>query len=210
MQKLERTNVNAPNCLAEYKHGRDHWNEVSSEHKQQIRAQLEKMQGFRCAYCEGALDERNQHIEHFRSRALFQQLTFQWSNLYWSCNQLDSCGHYKDNKAGEYSSDDLIDPCFDDPDKFFRFRSDGTISVRTGLAEVDLRKAEETLRVFNLHPKFGRLRNMRQSAVSSYIHQVNNLPEMSKTDLRYLLEGELAATANLPFSTAIRHVLTEP
>jgi hypothetical protein len=56
-------------------------------------------------------------------------------SLYWSCDQKDSCGHYKDCCAGAYNVNDLIDPCVDNPDAFFRFRTEGTINVRSGLGE---------------------------------------------------------------------------
>jgi uncharacterized protein (TIGR02646 family) len=210
MRKLDRASVYAPSCLAEYKQSGSQWMAVSHEHRAEIRTKLEQMQGLRCAYCECALDERNQHIEHFRPINAFPNCTFQWSNLYWSCNQSDSCGHYKDNKkkVGVYNSDDLIEPCMDDPDSFFRFRSDGTISVRVGLSEVDMHKAQETLRVFNLQPTSGRLRNMRKEAVSGYISIVVDCDDFSEMELQSILLQELTAISCLPFSTAIRHVLT--
>jgi uncharacterized protein (TIGR02646 family) len=153
-----------------------------------------------------------QHIEHFRRRAQghFPQLTFVWSNLYWSCDQQDSCGHYKDHGAGPYNVNELIDPGVDDPDVFFRFRSDGSISVRYGLQASDIHRAEETLRVFNLHPQWGRLRNMRKAAVSGYVSMIDEAAGFTANELRDLFMEELAVAASLPFFTAIRHVLTEP
>jgi hypothetical protein len=130
--------------------------------------------------------------------------------LYWSCDQTDSCGHYKDRGAGPYLVNDLIEPCVHDPDKYFRFRTDGTISVRSGLSELDNNRAEETLRVFNLNPTWGRLRNMRKTAVSGYVSMIVGCDGFSIAELQELLANELAQAAALPFSTAIRHVLTEP
>ena len=82
----------------------------------------------------GHLDALGQHIEHFRRKKHFPELTFTWANLYWSCDQTDSCGHYKDHGAGAYNVNDLVELCIDDPDEFFRFRADGTISIRPGLS----------------------------------------------------------------------------
>jgi len=100
MRRLDRAAVPSPPCLANYLPGRDKWDDVNNEDRIQIRVRLEQMQGRRCAYCEGALDALGQHIEHFRRKHHFQALTFEWSNLYWSCDQKDSCGHYKDHGAG--------------------------------------------------------------------------------------------------------------
>jgi uncharacterized protein (TIGR02646 family) len=167
------------------------------------------MQGRRCAYCEGPLDSLGQHIEHFRRKRRFPHLTFEWANLYWSCDQPDSCGHYKDHGAGDYNIADLLEPCIDNPDRYFRFRFDGTISIRSDLSERESFRASETLRVFNLHPQWGRLRNMRKAAVARYISLVDPEAGLTDKELQQLFSYELAETANSPFSTAIRHVLTE-
>jgi uncharacterized protein (TIGR02646 family) len=168
------------------------------------------MQGRRCAYCEGPLDTLGWHIEHFRRRHSFPNLTFAWPNLYCSCNQTDSCGHYKENGAGPYVVDDLIEPCIEDPDKYFRFRSDGTISIRVGLTANEQHKAKETLRVLNLNPKRGRLRNMRKRAVSGYVFMTDPGAGFSAEEWREFFREELQHALVEPFYTAIRHVLTEP
>jgi uncharacterized protein (TIGR02646 family) len=207
MRKLNRDAVEVPVCLAELSPGVHSWDDVKN--KAEIRAGLELMQGRRCAYCEGSLDALGQHIDHFRRRHHSPELTFNWNNLYWSCYQPDSCGRYKDHDAWPYNVDDLIDPCVEDPDSFFRFRSDGTISVRPGLSTLAKHKAEETLRVFNLNPTWGRLRTMRKAVLSSYLYMVDDASGFALTELQDIFKDELAATEHLPFSTAIRHVLTE-
>lgn len=211
MRKLDRTVCPAPACLGGYTHGVHTWDNVSSIHKGQIRAQLEAMQGRRCAYCEGSIDSLGQHIEHFRRKKHHPALTFDWSNLFWSCDQTDSCGHFKDRGAGPYNVADLIDPCADDPDDFFIFWSDGTIGVRSGLSAQEQHRANETLRVFSLHPHWGRLRNMRKSAVAQYVNYAADASAdgFSDDDIRELIAGELQAARGLPFYTTIRHVLTE-
>jgi len=207
MHKLDRTSVEAPPCLANYRHGENTWDDVKDD-KAQIHVQLERLQGRRCAYCEGSLDDLGQHIDHLRQRRAFPKLTFQWPNLYWSCLADDSCGRYKDHEAGPYEHDDLIDPCVDDPDRFFRFRADGGIEVRSGLSARDQHRAKETLRVFNLNPQFGRLRKMRKSAVDGFVYLVDGCDDYSVSELGDIFEAELAATAHLPFFTVVRHVLT--
>jgi uncharacterized protein (TIGR02646 family) len=210
MHKLNRNGVASPACLANYQHPAQNWDDVGTPDKNEIRAQLELMQGRRCAYCEGPLDALGQHIEHFRRKKHFPDFTFTWANLYWSCDQTYSCDHYKDRGAGAYNVNDLIEPCVDDPDQFFRFRSDGTISVRQGLPAAARHKAEETLRVFNLNPKWGRLRNMRKAALSTYVSLVDSDLGYSVNDLQEFFSDELSQAVMQPFYSAIRHVLTEP
>ena len=78
MRKLDRTVVAAPACLVAYSHPAQPWDAVTATDKEQVRLQLELLQGRRCAYCEGDIDTLGQHIEHFRRKAQFPQLTFDW------------------------------------------------------------------------------------------------------------------------------------
>lgn len=100
MHKLNRDAVAAPVCLANFQHPPQIWDDMKSHEKTEIRLQLEQLQGRCCAYCEGSLDALGNHIEHFRRKKEFPHFTFVWTNLYWSCDQADSCGHYKDHGAG--------------------------------------------------------------------------------------------------------------
>lgn len=211
MRQLNRAAVLEPPCLVTYNHGAQTWGDVTAPDRQQIHVGLEQMQGRRCAYCEGGIDDLGQHIEHFRRRRDYLALTFDWSNLFWSCDQTDSCGHFKDNGAGAYDPAELVNPCEDDPDRFFVFRADGTIGVRNGLSAPEEHRARETLRVFSLNPQWGRLRNMRQAAVSGYVDSANDAFDAGLTpaDIRTYFAQELQAACDLPFYTAIRHVLTE-
>lgn len=209
MRKLARAIATVPCCLASYTHGRNTWRDVSDDDREQLHASLEQMQGRCCAYCEGSLDDLGQHIEHFRSRSRFVTLTFTWSNLYWSCSQTDSCGQFKDSGAGSYDPNNLLDPCVYDPSMFLRFHSDGTVRVRLGLSPRDDHRARETLRVFNLHENFGRLRNMRKQAASAYLSTVDELATWSEAERRSYAQQEILATASQPFSTVVRHMFED-
>lgn len=210
MHKLQRGQV--PACLANYQHGQNNWSDVSSAEKSTIWIELEAMQGQRCAYCEADISHAQKHIEHFRQKGRDATVTFLWSNLFGSCNREDSCGKYKD-KCDVYSPTDLIKPDVDDPEHFFIFVSDGTIAVRAQLSAADQHRATETLRIFNLDALNGPLRRMRQQAAVGYIQTSEELcalaVEYAQEEWQPLLDSELSATALLPFSTAIKHVLTQ-
>ena len=212
MRKLDRTAAPPPASLAHYKHGANTWNDLLPEHKEQIWAQLDQMQRRLCAYCEGSLDE-GQHIEHFRRKSLHPRLTFAWVNLFGSCNREECCGHFKDTGGSPYNPDDLINPCDDDPDDFFRFYSDGTIRVRDGLSPTHQRRATETLRVFNLQAEHGRLRALRRQAFVGYEALEGSIVEallgFSEADRRDFIREEIQRTADEPFSTVIRHLFQD-
>ncbi|MGZ8218354.1 retron Ec78 anti-phage system effector HNH endonuclease PtuB [Methylomagnum sp.] len=203
MRKLER-DPNGPRCLKRYRHGRDQWDQVTSEEKAAIWEKLDAMQGRRCAYCEDAIKDGERHIEHFRQCFSYRQGTFDWANLFGSCNRENSCGKHKD-RCGTYDPAALIKPDVDDPEHFFLFVSDGTIAIRADLSDAEeRRRAEETLRIFNLN---GPLRHKRWQAVAKYVQISDEISELPKDERGPFLESELAETAHLPFATAIKHTL---
>ncbi len=212
MHKLDRTPIQAPNCLGQFRHGTHNWDSLDFDERQEIRDSLEQFQGRRCAYCEASLDERGQHIEHFRSRGDFPTLIFTWENLFWSCDDLYHCGRFKDNGAGPYNVNDLINPADEDPEHFLRFSSDGTIRPRSGLTAAELHRANETLRVFNLDSTRGPLRYMRKNACMEYVTIGDDIAAIAQQspleEVKSYLEMEIAATRHLPFASAIKHTLS--
>ncbi len=105
----------------------------------------------------------------------------------------------------------------DDPDDFFHFVSDGTIRVKNGLAQNKVKRAEETLRIFNLDQKHGQLRARRKEAVRPFLETALALLELSEEedcDPRKLCEfycEVLSEARGTEFYTAIRHsLLPEP
>lgn len=212
MHRLDRASAPTPTCLAKYRHGANTWKDVSTADKAGIRQCLQVMQGPRCAYCEAPVDQHGYHIEHFRRKSMFQNLTFVWDNLLLCCGRDDCCGHHKDRAGWPYNPDDLVNPTLDDPDDFFYFRESGMVDVRSGCDEEQSHRANETLRVLNLnHP--GRLRPMRARQLQWYkntdpdvFDQLMDLPEEDRRE--YVVE-ELSATAGQPFCTIIRHFLQD-
>ena len=219
MRKLYRDSVEPPACLSRFRPGTDPWEKLSkSQARAEVLAHLEKLQGRRCAYCEGPLDKLGEHVEHFRPRGYhrFVHLTFEWRNLFWSCDQLDSCGRHKDADKVRRTYDldaifdVILDPSRDDPDDYFHFLPDGTIQVRESLSEKQKSRAFETLRIFNLDADFGRLRSMRQRAVEAYRAASFGIEEelkaLSREDREAFIREEVSSTAGDPFSTTIRHL----
>lgn len=212
MHRLDRNAATRPTCLSKYRHGRDTWNDVSSADRQEIRDCLREMQGHRCGYCEASVDDFGHHIEHFRRKSIFPQLTFTWDNLLLCCGKDDCCGHYKDNNGWPYDPETLVNPTVDEPDDFFYFRESGVIDVRSGCDDARAHRARETLRVLNLN-HWGRLRPMRARQLQWYKDMdpdvFDQLMALEEEDRRAYIAEELNATAGEPFCTIIRHFLQD-
>lgn len=209
MHKLNRPL--APACLGRFRHGRDNWGDLRHSDRADIWASLDQMQQRRCAYCERPIrrNERSDaHIEHFRQRSRHSQGTFDWQNLFGSCNNADSCGKHKD--AQHYDSRHLIKMDDEDPDNFLRFLPDGQVVAAENLVETELIRAEETIRVFNLN---GPLKQIRRVNVMGYLDEAEEIAlfaeEFDESDWRPILEDRLNRIAGLPFETAIRHVFKQ-
>lgn len=224
MRFLDRSQAPAPTCLASFDHRHHTWDDVTAADRAAIRAGLTALHGRRCAYCEGSLDQLDEHIEHLCQRSRHPNRTFDWANLFLSCTRMDSCGKHKDtcgqsnaacadhaNHCHAYECKNLIDPGREEPERFFRFLSDGSIVLRSGLSDDDAFRARETLRVFSLDARHGRLRKMRARAVSGHQQTIADLGEyaaaLPASDWLPFLKQELAAARDQPFSTAIKHAL---
>lgn len=211
MRKLDRASVPVPECLQNIPEG---WvfDDLRGAEKDQIRACLRLLQKSCCSYCERRTGEnpKDGHIEHFRKQADHPNLTLAWDNLFWSCNDENTCGKHKDSctrQSGAHASfdvNDLIDPSNIDPDNFFIFVSDGSVAIKDEIAEAQKRIANETLRVFNLAGS-AYLRKAREDAVNPYKDTIDWLLKSAPHLLVDYIESEKEKVGSAPFSTAIKH-----
>lgn len=222
MHKLDRTGIEAPQCLENYDYQAQNWDQFGGACKKQLRQRLEVMQGqpvpgedgqpvawinIRCAYCEVVLCA-DSHIEHFRRKRYFKELTFAWHNLFLSCDDEFHCGHFKDRRDHQpYNPDLLIKPDEDDPDHFLFFHSSGEVRPRFGLSAADEVRAKETIRVFGLYEPT--LMGLRKKAVDdyrkrNYFDEVLSWPDEL---ISLYIEEEIEITRWAPHSTAIKHFL---
>lgn len=203
-----------PDCLNKYRHGRDNWETLRSnpEDVVQVRQVLDAMQEGMCAYCEAALGDA-WHIEHFwpkeASGGQHRRKTFDWHNLFGSCNRKHTCGTHKDEDGKPYNPVDVIDPCRENPDNFLFFAQDGTVQPIVGLANPALRRAQETIRVFNLNAPV--LRQQRAQVVRTLLNSEPDVVEILAQcvpDERWAwVQDLLGDYCNGGFMTPIRHLL---
>lgn len=151
MRKLERSD--APRCLSSYKHGRDKWDRSSPDAncRNQIWQQLNTMQNGFCAYCERSIERGKAHIEHFFRRHEEPKRTFDWTNIFGSCHEHETCGNYKDNKAKNIDLKKVCKPDEVNPANFLEFLPNGKVQPRLGLVGREKEIAENTINVFHLN-----------------------------------------------------------
>lgn len=210
-------NPNGPLVLADFDYNIHDWKAFKKRHKKLVWVGLVEMQGKRCAYCERKVDIHNsddKHIEHFLRRCRHRHLTFEWSNLFGSCAESNHCGFYKDEQ--DYEEQDLIKADEDNPEHYFHFAINGNMDIRDGLSRVEQRKAEVTIRVFNLNGEKGGVKTERINAIEetwSLISKIISTAEefieegLYDDSIRSELRDEYYKEVDpRPFSTALRDV----
>lgn len=205
MRKLNR---HPSNCLVGLIPGQNDWMEAP---KDDIWIELDKMQSGYCAYCECHL--KRKHIEHFKTRTAHPQEIFSWANIFGSCGDSSKtggwghCGIYKDAGAGKYNISELIKPDVDDPNNYLLFLTSGLVIAHPSLTGAALRKAEETIRVFNLNGGSA-LINSRRNVIRAIQKEIDELYQMQDElgeDWSSFLDDALTNVCGKEFQTALEH-----
>jgi hypothetical protein len=165
-----------------------------------IKAVLQHLFHGKCAYCESKYQATQpMDVEHWRPKSVYWFLAAEWSNLYPSCidcnrqrshvvplpdgsNEIlllgkldqfpiDNVAPARDRTALAQEKPLLLDPCNDDPEKFFEFSKQGVVRPKSA----DLR-SETSIRVYALN-RMGLVlaRYERQLLVGKHIHRIRQL-----------------------------------
>jgi len=202
------TRGSPPLCLSELIPGQADWMDAP---KEEIWAELDQMQNGFCAYCECRL--KRKHIEHFKTRTTYPQDTFNWDNIFGSCGDSSKsggwrrCGIYKDNGAGSYKITEVIKPDVENPNDFLLFLTSGKVVPKPSLTGIALKKAEETIRVFNFNAD-STLFNSRKNAILAIKQEIDDLYQMQdelKDDWVTFLDDSLDGVQGEEFQTALEH-----
>lgn len=214
MHRLEKNCVATPLCVAGPPLDAE-YGDLTSTQRAEIRAALLTVQGHRCAYCERRTGDHRKydgHIEHFHRQTDRPDLALSWDNLYWSCNDERTCGKHKDRCIGEsgdqrrFDTADVVNPGLDDPEEYLHFVSDGEVVPRNEIQGTARRRAEETIRVFQLNES-AYLKRSRQDAVRPFLGAIEILLDSEPEILERYVRKELARSFDAPHSTAIKHLL---
>jgi len=160
------------------KHKPQNWNSLAPVIRITTRKYiLENEQFNQCAYTELPLKYKNNnsHIEHLKRKdsAFFPELTFEWSNLFVSCNFDDFGGKYKDMTylKGKSRKDNelILNVSLENPSAFFDLKEYGELTIKEGLNANEKMKAKITIDAFNLnHPSLTSRRRDTMRSVTEY------------------------------------------
>ena len=187
------------------------WGDIDPHVRAATREALESMQTREghvfCAYCEGEIHDSHGHIEHLAPRARFPERTFEWTNLFLSCDAGMHCGRYKDKHDRSYEPDEVIHPDADEPDNFFFFSSTGDCEIRAGLSPTDRKRAELTLRVLNLnHEDLRRVRaNIGKQLMSMNLDSLSDFEDFEPDEVKEFFDFVVNQFADKPYSSVARH-----
>lgn len=218
MRKLTRP-IKPPRCILRAQDaGSTNWQRLRGKDRREIWVKLNEMQHRICAYCERAFSEDDSHIEHLYPRAKYEGLTFEWKNLFGSCNSQYSCGIYKDSTKNPHQVDHelLIKPDQDDPTYYFRYYKNGRMSIRPRLSDAEYLVARETILAFNLNHRT--LVSLRQHHLSPLVQLEEEFilwcdlceehPEM-EVDLAAEIRSLLIEQVDTPFQSIKQHYIRE-
>ncbi len=169
----------------------------------QIKETLTRMFSGKCCYCESRISHVDYgHIEHFRPKSCFPELTFEWSNLFLACGICNGTGF----KGASFPTADqggpLLDPCHDEPSEHLRFEFD----PRTMLASVygANPRGETTARLLGLNRP--ELRAYR----SQQVLKLQVLQRFAASDQQAATLLAEAVSDNAEYAAFARALLAEP
>ena len=150
----------APACLDSAEKKGWSWEEfVTNDHEgyQMCREQANFEQQSVCAYTELPLDVARVtvHFDHYRKKSIYTKLRFKWDNLFAAVKDNRFGADHKDgivngsNHNQVYAS--ILSPLTANLQEYFHYSTSGEIEPSLSLSEENQKKAEETIRVFNLN-----------------------------------------------------------
>jgi uncharacterized protein (TIGR02646 family) len=101
-----------------------------------------------CSYCERPISDESMHVEHIKPKNKYTQLETQWINFLVSCQRCNG----KDNKSDKIPKLNLTHfPTINNTFKSFVYHDDGRVSVNSALIGIEKNKANQLLKLVNLH-----------------------------------------------------------
>lgn len=103
---------------------------LQNPQKSVLKQALLREQGHLCCYCNGPVEDRDSHIEHFRPQSLFPELELDYANLHVSCqsNQARGLALHCGMAKGEWFDSQLtLSPLADDIEQRLRYSDDGHV-----------------------------------------------------------------------------------
>ena len=186
------------------------WKSFNRNVKNDVYQSILYEQGYICCYCGIHISRKRCHIEHYRPKSKYTDLTFTYRNLISSCQGEDEqrptkpvhCGH---KKGGWFDENLMISPLDPNCNKYFRYTGAGEI-LPTEDPEHQA-AAETTIRMLALD--INKLKKMRRKVVDGVIQATDGLSEKEIKQLAeaYLERDETESYA--PFWATIDYVMRQ-
>ncbi len=125
------------------------WNNFQKPEKVIVHQALLNEQGYICCYCEQRLNKTTSHIEHFRPRETYPDLTLIYNNFLCSCpgwkqgKSTDPQEHCGASKANWFDEKLMVSPLNPDCEKYFQYTAIG--EIRPNYAAPESKAAEATI-----------------------------------------------------------------
>lgn len=176
------------------------WSEfVESRHAEylKVRAQGIAEQQNECAYTGmwiGEGTKENLHLDHFRKRAIYPKLTFEWDNIYAAVKSNSYGADFKDGKVNGENAEEIyksiLSPNVNGLQRYFWFQTDGKMIPSPELSEAERKMAKATIVIFNLNHKS--LKDKRYGVMAT----IRSLSQLDEKTIR-----ECIASAGFSFVT---------
>ena len=119
-------------------------NAVNKYRHAQIKDALETLFHGKCAYWESKIKHvAYPHIEHYRPKSKFPELTFDWENLLLACGVCNSAEYKGDNFPEASENGPYINPCNDSPEEHFQFIYDAKAKLANVYGKTERGRATE-------------------------------------------------------------------
>ena len=174
-------------------------------HKE-VKEKLSSMFHGKCAYCESKITHvEHGHIEHYRPKGKFPELTFAWSNLLLACGICNGKGHKGDHFPEKEENGPLVNPCDDDPSEHFSFHYDPESRIASVYGKTS--RGETTERILGLNRHELRTYRSRQTARLHVLAHLASVDPRAEVLLQEAAQGsaEYAAFARAISRSAAKY-----
>lgn len=179
------------------------WSDFHKYHKDKYEESrlniLNEEQNQLCGYTELYIKELEDcHIDHYKKRSMFPQLTFKWENLIVATKDDAFGAKYKDNSAGIQANDYnlFFNPVIDNVEQYFYYNKWGGIEPISDISDELKKKVIKTIEVFKLDHDSLEIRRKNyfkilNSYVSSNLNKGEIINALKDSGFKSLLIQEL-------------------
>lgn len=184
------------------------YEELRGDIKNNLHDTLLEEQGYLCCYCEMEVTRSNSHIEHFKPRTSYPELSLDYNNLLASCQRErepkdpQHCGVKKEDW---YDEKLMVSPVIADCGDFFHYTGFGEILP----ADDPTKQDAATVTIQKLELNLDKLTKMRREAIDGILQSFNGL---SQSEIELLIQKFPQPDAEgkyRPFYSAIAYIIAQ-